>query len=200
MVNKGAPKRNISLNGVTKKGNDDNDIRINSIINSDNYKKQILKIYHQNICGLEFEFEELLPSLYLDLPDILCISEHHLNSMQIQLISLEEYSLGAEFCRQSFHNGEICVYVNKRYPFSVINIARYCKEKELEAYALKLQLQSINICIITVYRSLSGNFQFFLNGLENIINRVYKPGIHLIICGDININYLNESKEKQENK
>ncbi|MDR2829930.1 MAG: hypothetical protein LBB45_02660, partial [Methanobrevibacter sp.] len=90
------------------------------------------------------------------------------------------------------------MYVNKRYPFSVINIARYCKEKELEACALKLQLQSINIFIITVYRSPSGNFQFFLNGLENIINKVYKPAIHLIICGDININYLNESKEKQE--
>jgi hypothetical protein len=77
--------------GCTKtahKNLSDDDIRIYSIINSNNYKKQILKMYHQNICDLEFKFDELLASLYLDLPDILCISEHHLNSMQIQLISL----------------------------------------------------------------------------------------------------------------
>jgi len=30
--------------------------------------------------------------------------------------------------------------------------------------------------------------------------KIYKPGIHLIICGAININYLIESKEKQELK
>jgi hypothetical protein len=118
--------------------------------------------------------------------------------MQIQLISSEEYSVGAEFCRQSFHKGGVCMYVNKRYSFSVINIARYCKEKELEACALKLQSLSINVCIITVYRSPGGNFQFFLNCSENILNKVYKPGFHLIICGGININYLNESREKQE--
>jgi hypothetical protein len=131
-----------------------------------------LKIHHRNICGLESKFDELLASLYPDLPDILCTSEHHLNSMQIQLISSEEYSLGAEFCRQSFHKGGVCMYVNKRYSFSVINIARYCKEKELEACALKLQSLSINVCILTVYRSPSGNFQFFLNGLENTLNKV----------------------------
>jgi hypothetical protein len=80
----------------------------------------------------------------------------------------------------------------------VINIARYCKEKELEACAIKLLSLSINICIITVYRSPGGNFQFFLNRFKNILNKVYKPGAHIIICGDININYLNESKEKLE--
>jgi hypothetical protein len=46
-----------------------------------------------------------------------------------------------------------------------------------------------------VYGSPSGNFQFFLNGLENIL-KVYKSDNHLIICGDININYLDETKEK----
>ncbi|PNF43744.1 hypothetical protein B7P43_G13769 [Cryptotermes secundus] len=171
------------------------DGKISSLVNSKN-PKQFLKIYHQNICGLEFKIDELLASLHPELPDILCISEHHLSLIQIQLISPEEYSLGAEFCIQSLHKGGVCMYIHKRFSFSVINIARHCKEKELEACALKLKLSSINVCIITVYRSPSGNFQFFLNGLENILKKVYKSGIHLIICGDININYLNQSKEK----
>jgi hypothetical protein len=77
-----------------------------------------------------------------------------------------------------------------------MNIARYCKEKDLEACAITFKLIFMNICIVTVYRSPSGNFQLFLNGLDNIIKKVYKPDIHLIACCDIN--YSNESKEKCE--
>jgi exonuclease III len=173
-------------------------VRRNSLVISDNCKKQVLKICHQNICGLGSKTDELLASLYPNLPDILCISEHHLNSMQIQLISMEDYRLGAEFCRQFFHKGGVCMFIQKQFSFSVINIEIFCKEKELEACALKLKLLSSNVCIITVYRSPNGNFQSFLKGLDNIIKKIYKPNVQLIICGDFNINYLNESKEKQD--
>jgi hypothetical protein len=54
------------------------------------------------------------------------------------------------------------------------------------------------VCIITVYRSPNGNFQYFIKGSDNIIKKIYKPDVPIIICGDININYLIESKEKQE--
>jgi hypothetical protein len=90
------------------------------------------------------------------------------------------------------------MFIQKWFSFSVINIEKVCKEKELEACALKLKLLSSNVCITTVYRSPSGNFQLFLNGLDNIVKKIYKPDVHLIIYGDININYLIESKEKQE--
>jgi hypothetical protein len=49
-----------------------------------------------------------------------------------------------------------------------------------------------------VYRSPNGDFQYFIKGLDNIINKIYKPGVQVIISGDININYLTESKEKHE--
>jgi exonuclease III len=140
--------------------------------------------------------DELVASLYPDLPDILCISEHHLKSMQIQLILCEEYNLGTEFCRQSFHKGGVCMYILKRFPFSVLNLTEHCRDKDLEACAVKLNLSLMTICILTVYRSPSGNYQF-LKGLEYILKKVYKPNIHLIICGDINVNYLDESKEKR---
>jgi exonuclease III len=168
------------------------------IVKNENYKKQVLKICHRNICGLQFKTDELVASLYPDLPDILCISEHYLNSIQIQLISPEEYNLGAEFCRQSFHKVGVCMYILKRFSFSVINILKYCKDKDLEACAVKFKSSSMNICIFTVYRSPSGNFQFLLNGLENILKKIYNPHIHIIICGDINVNYFDESKEKNE--
>jgi exonuclease III len=36
-------------------------------------------------------------------------------------------------------------------------------------------------------------FYTFLKGLETILNRLYTVNIHLIICGDININHLDSN-------
>jgi hypothetical protein len=130
----------------------------NLIAKSNILNKKNLKIYHQNICGLQFKSEELLVSLYPEL--ILCITEHHLNTVQIQLVSLDEYNLGTEFCRQTYHKGD-CMFILKRYSFSVINIVKYCKDTELEVCALKLKFSIIKMCILTIYRSPRRNFRFF---------------------------------------
>jgi hypothetical protein len=75
---------------------------------------------------------------------------------------------------------------------------KFCKDKDLEVCALKLDFLSIKVCIISVYRSPNGSFQYFIKGLDNIIKNVYEPDVQLIICGDINVTDLTESKEKQE--
>ena len=89
------------------------------------------------------------------------------------------------------------MFIQKYFPYSVINIEKFCKYKALEVCALKLDLLPFNISIITVYRSPNVNFQYFIKGLDNIIKKFYKHDLHLIICDDININYIIESKEKQ---
>jgi hypothetical protein len=63
--------------------------------------------------------------------------------------------------------------------------------------ALKLEA-TINIYIMAVYKAPSGTLISFLNGLDNIINLLYKIESKFIICGDINIDYLtNNDKRKQ---
>jgi hypothetical protein len=59
------------------------------------------------------------------------------------------------------------MFIQKHFPFSVINKETFCKDKELEACALKLDF--LKICIITIYRSPNGNFWYFIKGLDNII-------------------------------
>jgi hypothetical protein len=73
--------------------------------------KEFIKIYHQNICGLQGKMDELVASLYPDLPHVMCISEHHLNNMQIKLITMDEYKRCTEYCGQSFQKGGVCMYV-----------------------------------------------------------------------------------------
>jgi exonuclease III len=67
----------------------------------------------------------------------------------------------------------------------------------LEVCAVKLHLLSREICIITIYRSPSGNFQYFIDNLEKILSMIYRNNTEIIICGDININYLIDSTHKQ---
>ena len=91
------------------------------------------------------------------------------------------------------------VSLHKKYfSFSEINIDKFCEDKELETCVIRLDFLAFKICIITIYRSSTGTFQSFIKRSGNIINKIYKSGVHLIICGDINTTYLTESKEKHE--
>ena len=56
----------------------------------------------------------------------------------------------------------------------------------------------MNICVLTLYRAPSVNFSIFLLKLDTILQTLYTPMLHVIICGDININYLNESVDKSQ--
>jgi exonuclease III len=50
-----------------------------------------------------------------------------------------------------------------------------------------------------LYRAPSGDFNQFLKRLDTTLNYLYNPKSELIICGDINIDYLNESNQKKTN-
>ena len=78
-----------------------------------------------------------------------------------------------------------------------MNLNGLCKEKDLEICAVKSHLPSHEICVITIYRSPSGNYQYFIDKVETILNMIYSNSVEIIMCGDININYLINSTSKQ---
>jgi hypothetical protein len=43
---------------------------------------------------------------------------------------------------------------------------------------------------ITVYKVPSGYFPYFLSALRAILSKIYAKSINILLCGDININYL----------
>ena len=53
-------------------------------------------------------------------------------------------------------------------------------------------------CVLCVYRPPTGNFSYFLSSLEAILNQLYTNYINIIICGDISINYLNNTNNKHQ--
>ena len=74
---------------------------------------------------------------------------------------------------------------------------KFCKEKDLEICAIELHLQFYKIYIVTIYRSPSGDFQYFINTLEKILSKIHNNSNDIILCGDFNINYYINSTFKQ---
>jgi exonuclease III len=93
--------------------------------------------------------------------------------------------------------GGICIFVNKNLNFKNVDIQKFLHERDFEAGAVKLSVNSNNICILSIYRAPSGNFALFLDKLEMILNLLYKNNTQLIICGDININFHDEKNKKK---
>jgi exonuclease III len=51
-----------------------------------------------------------------------------------------------------------------------------------------------------MYKALSGEVNEFLRRLDATLKYLYNPKSEFIICGEININYLNESSQKKQVK
>ena len=122
-----------------------------------------IKIFHQNIRGLRHKGDELLIALSNINPLVLCLSEHRLSNDEIKHMHMNQYSLGAHFSRSKYTHGGVAIYVLDDILFHDLDLTLYTKEKDFEACALKLHNLSINLLILCIYRSPSGDFTIFLN-------------------------------------
>jgi hypothetical protein len=92
----------------------------------------------------------------------------------------------------------VCIFVREDFDFFSISLDKYCKEKDIEVCAVRLQRPPIQLIILAIYRLPSGNFTTFLKNLDSILSIWYSNKIEYVICGDININYLENCKKRQQ--
>jgi hypothetical protein len=79
-----------------------------------------------------------------------------------------------------------------------IDITQYCMEKVTEACAARLNVHNNYFIILCIYRSPCGKMENFIKYLELILKSVYKPKFELTVCGDFNVNFLeNTSRSLQ---
>jgi len=126
-------------------------------------------ILHQNICGLRTKTDELLSSISPNSPLVLCLSEHHLKTFELDQISINRYKLDAAHSRQVLKGGGVCIFVRNTLECTKIDLDKYCKEQDIEICMLKLTSISHNILIIAVCRAPTGNFNMFLKRLDEIL-------------------------------
>jgi hypothetical protein len=92
----------------------------------------------------------------------------------------------------------VCIFVREDFDFVSIPLDKYCKEKDIEVCAVRLQKPPMQLIIVAIYRSPSGNFATFLKNLDSILCTWYSNKIKFVICGDINFNYLGNCKKRQK--
>lgn len=68
-------------------------------LSNNNHRLKNFLILHQNICGILHKTDEFLIALPETLPQVLCLSEHHLRLDEINKINFSPYILGAQYCR-----------------------------------------------------------------------------------------------------
>jgi hypothetical protein len=156
-----------------------------------------LKVYHQNVRGLKGKQNMLSNFLYFELSHIVCLTEHHLKDQEIKLASIQHYKLSTKFCIQQYRNGGTCIFVHESINYKIIPTDHIYKEKDLELCAIKVNLHKSNIVILVIYRSLSGNYNY-LRKLELFLKSLSTIRTEYIICGDINVEYLQNHSRKQQ--
>jgi exonuclease III len=104
--------------------------------------------------------------------------------------------LGASYCRHSRTHGGVGIFVHNSLSYSTINLNKVCDDHDFEACAIKLIISTNIYYILCIYRPPAGNFTTFLLHLESVLTQLYSNSLNLIICGDINVNYLQDSTNK----
>jgi len=133
--------------------------------------------------------------LHPDFPRVLSLTEYRLKYLQLNNVHIENYNLGAIYCRQLCEKGDVAIVVHNSLCFSNIDIVKHCEEKDIEIYALKRTFGILNICVLTL---LVISATFYSNCTLFFIIIYSYSTLHIIICGDININYPMESKKKNQ--
>jgi exonuclease III len=75
-------------------------------------------------------------------------------------------------------------------------IDSHCIEQDFEVCAIRLSYSSVNLCVLSVYRSTSGNFDTFIVKFEEILNILFQNRVNFVICGDFNVNFRTNNTKK----
>ena len=165
--------------------------------NTPNPDSNSLIIYHHNICGLMNKTDELISSMFPVNPHILCITEHHLKDTEINQINVEGFKLCTAYSRKTMKKGGVCIFTQNGLICSKIDLKKYCSDQDIDICMINLQTTYTRLHIMVVYRAPTGDFNLFLNRLDDSIKSIYKTKSNLMICGDINTDYLSENNRKK---
>lgn len=104
---------------------------------------------------------------------------------------MEGYTNVGGFCRGHHIHGGTAVYLRNQYVEDVENLRR-CTELSAEFdFECSAILFKKTVCVITLYRSQVGDFNAFIERLSDVLSYIISRNIpHIIICGDLNIDFL----------
>ena len=94
--------------------------------------------------------------------------------------------------------GGVCIYIQENLKDVCLNLEAYCQDKTIEVCAIKGNLGTKSVCVITIYRAPIGNFELFLSKLDTVLRNLYTTTVDFILVGDINVDCMVNKDRKSK--
>jgi hypothetical protein len=135
------------------------------------------------------ELESFLQSAYPI--EILCLNEHWLSPNDIDVLSIDNYTVASSFCRSKYKHGGVAILIhNSLKLWQSLNTVQYCEELHCEIAGI-----AFNGCrLYTIYRPPAGNFDLFIEKLEFLLQSIVGKS-YIIITGDFNCKFNTSEKQ-----
>lgn len=168
--------------------NFDSNIKIHS-----NYLK-VICINCQSILNKISNIEILV---FKEDPDIICVSESWCNNLNINTVNISNYTMASFFVRRHHIHGGVLILIKDSISFKNLdNVSNMSEEMHSEFCGISFSLNGRNYCLLNVYRPPDGNIGVFIDRVSQLLMLYSKQFVNIILCGDVNIDYLVDSEEK----
>lgn len=158
-----------------------------------------ISVVHLNVQCLHPKIPSLEAFLEVNShPEILCVSEHWMNTVQSNVTTIRNYVNISSFCRSSHIHGGVAIFCEsnfsnlcKRYCTRI-----YCSEIDIELVAIAVNKHT---CIACVYRSPSGKLENFFLKMSLFLTQINLKFERIVIVGDFNIDASACERNEQNN-
>jgi len=120
-----------------------------------------LTVYHK-YKRIKRESKCFVKSVISTFSHILCLTEHHMNHLELQQTFFDNYKLVVSYCITLYERGGVCIFVQESLRYVRIDLEKYCKDKDFEVHAIKIHFNMKSACTIAIYGAPSGNFDLFI--------------------------------------
>ena len=104
----------------------------------------------------------------------------------------KDYILANYFFRSLHKNGGVAIYCKEKFVNSSKPLDTISEEKVIECTAL--HVKTLNLIILTVYRSPCSDIHVFTSKLNSVIQNLYCHKSKIIVCGDFNIDFSHNNE------
>ena len=78
------------------------------------------------------------------------LTEHHVKDYETDNLPIDYFKSGSRYCRHEFKNGGVCIFIHEDLEFFSISLDKYCKVKDIEVCAVKLNVTPIHLTLKTL--------------------------------------------------
>lgn len=127
----------------------------------------------------------------------ICLTETWAKPASVENMTIQGFGLKSHFSRTEFERGGVGLWSKHGVDCDKIDLTLFCVEKHFEVCGVRwLCGRNRFVCIFVCYRSPSGDYEIFEEKLELLLDKFYKPGGHVVLLGDFNLNSLSSINQE----